>query len=942
MIKSWILVTFFIAFNWSAAQSYTNYSEKDGLPSNHVYKITQDSNGFIWIATDEGLVKYNGTDFKVFTTQEGLPTNDIWNIFPAEDGKLWYIAKSTSMGYILDNVVHNFVNKEADVSIDPIYSGFTGDSLILSGTFRSHNLNSDFKWEEINYNIHKDYSNVSYLSHKKYKGIVRSVLDNDRLNLVTRDNNLQPLQDSLFTFDSHSRGQLTDSLYVGNSKNSYGFIDFNNLETRRYTYESELNVPFLKYSRLHLANNNIQLTGEHVVAILDDLLKVKEVVQIPIELKSHYSFIDKENTVWIATFSNGIYKHSINENRIKEELKHFKIVDIKRINNKIIALVNEKGFYQLNEKTNTFQPYMDSNDFLYDAEYIKKTNTSHFITKKNIFSITKNDSLNLKFDLVNERARSMTFYKGFIYGHYTVGINKIAPYSLEKIKPYSLSGVRCSTTMEDRLIFGGSNGLYELVNDKITGIESLTNFKKPVIDIASVNDKTLIVSTSGYGVYQTDLKTITLLEGSEFLKSNNPCISENQLYLSTNKGIYYYEFIDGKYQFKHSWNNTNGLPTDKINGIEKVNNELLVATNQGIIHYPIDYVSSQNLIDIYVDQALYASHDLKLNNHTSYIPDSDLQLVINNIDYRVNKKMYYEFRLLPTQKKWTVANSSNLTFSDLSPGEYNLELRSEGINKSFNFQLEPRWYQSWWFYLMTLLTVVTLIILVTKALTKRSEEKKNRDLLQAQKLSELQLKALRSQMNPHFVFNSLTAIQYYINENDFETSDRYLVKFSRLIREFFELSKEQHITIEREIELLKNYLDLESLRFNKKLNYNIEVDPDLNLKDIIPSMLLQPIVENAVNHGIFNKSVAGLITVKFIKLDEKQIQIHIIDDGVGFKFKKDDVRYKSSSVLEDRLRYLKASGLWEIELKRGPASSDIEYPGHEVIFNLKKLNDENL
>lgn len=72
MIKSWILVAFFIAFNWSAAQSYTNYSEKDGLPSNHIYKITQDSNGFIWIATDEGLVKYNGTDFKVFTTQEGL------------------------------------------------------------------------------------------------------------------------------------------------------------------------------------------------------------------------------------------------------------------------------------------------------------------------------------------------------------------------------------------------------------------------------------------------------------------------------------------------------------------------------------------------------------------------------------------------------------------------------------------------------------------------------------------------------------------------------------------------------------------------------------------------------------------------------------------------------------------------------------------------------
>jgi len=77
----------------STGQSCINYSEKDGLPSNHVYKITQDVHGFIWIATDEGLVKYNGTEFKTFTTKDGLPTNDIWNLFPGTDGKLWYIAK---------------------------------------------------------------------------------------------------------------------------------------------------------------------------------------------------------------------------------------------------------------------------------------------------------------------------------------------------------------------------------------------------------------------------------------------------------------------------------------------------------------------------------------------------------------------------------------------------------------------------------------------------------------------------------------------------------------------------------------------------------------------------------------------------------------------------------------------------------------------------------
>ncbi|MBF4985468.1 histidine kinase [Nonlabens mediterrranea] len=507
---------------------------------------------------------------------------------------------------------------------------------------------------------------------------------------------------------------------------------------------------------------------------------------------------------------------------------------------------------------------------------------------------------------------------------------------------YNLSGLRSINTLNDRLILGGSNGLYEISDEKVTRIESLKDFKKPVIDIATINDRALLVSTSGYGVYQTDLNTIELLEGSEFLKSNHACMVDNQLYLPTNKGIYNYEFVNDKFQLNRVWNNSNGLPTNKINGIEKIDHQLLVATNQGIIHYPIDYSSSQSLLDLYVDKAFYADNNLKTNKVTSYYKNSDLQIVVNSIDYRDNNKVQYEFRLLPTQASWTVANSANLNFSDLNPGNYTLELRNENLVKRFDFHLEPRWYQSWWFFLIALLVALTIIILVTKTLTKRSEEKKNRDLSQAQKLSELQLKALRSQMNPHFVFNSLTAIQYYINENDFETSDRYLVKFSRLIREFFELSKEQHITIKREIELLKNYLDLESLRFNNKLDYKIEVDPTLDLKDIIPSMLLQPIVENAVNHGIFNKPIAGLVIVKFVKLNSEHIQIHIIDDGVGLKFNNDDMRYKSSSVLDDRLKYLKASGLWEIVIHRGPAFNDSNYPGHEVIFDLKKLSNENI
>ncbi|MEP3969734.1 MAG: histidine kinase, partial [Nonlabens sp.] len=369
---------------------------------------------------------------------------------------------------------------------------------------------------------------------------------------------------------------------------------------------------------------------------------------------------------------------------------------------------------------------------------------------------------------------------------------------------------------------------------------------------------------------------------------------------------------------------------------------LLVATNKGIINLPMDFKSHQRLLDLYVETAIYNKENLKISNHVDYSSNSDLQLVIKSIDYRNNQKPAYQYRLMPTQTDWVMSSSSNLSFTDLTPGDYKLELSIDQVTNSFNFVVEPRWYQTWWFYVIAFLLFILLVVITTKTLTKKSEKKKNKELFQAKKLSELRLKALRSQMNPHFVFNSLTAIQYYINENDFETSDTYLVKFSRLIREFFEMSKEHLVSVDREIKLLSNYLSLEQLRFKGKLNYIFEIDPELDLTDRLPSMLLQPIVENAVNHGIFNKETAGTVLIKFTRIDSNEIEICIVDNGKGYKATQEDGRYKSTSVLDDRLKYLRETGDWEITVKREDAFPHKKDKGHQVLFHLKKLNNENI
>ena len=104
-----ILFVFFTFFQFiGQAQYATKYSIKEGLPSNHVYKVTQDLKGFIWAITDNGIVKYNGTNFKTFTTKDGLPTNDIWEIEATPDGRVWFFCKASKIGYIEEDQVYNF------------------------------------------------------------------------------------------------------------------------------------------------------------------------------------------------------------------------------------------------------------------------------------------------------------------------------------------------------------------------------------------------------------------------------------------------------------------------------------------------------------------------------------------------------------------------------------------------------------------------------------------------------------------------------------------------------------------------------------------------------------------------------------------------------------------------------------------------------------------
>jgi len=249
------------------------------------------------------------------------------------------------------------------------------------------------------------------------------------------------------------------------------------------------------------------------------------------------------------------------------------------------------------------------------------------------------------------------------------------------------------------------------------------------------------------------------------------------------------------------------------------------------------------------------------------------------------EKLVYQYRL--NQGGWFTMQSNSLTFPALQPSQYQLEVRAKKFNGDWSeslqldFEVLPPWWRTWWAklgYISLLLLVFGLIMKLQRRRFKLKEEER----IRLNKLfTELELKALQAQMNPHFIFNALNAIQGFILDNDELKANNYLSNFSRLMRLYLESSKSKFISITQEVKLLKLYIELESLRFGSKYIFNIQAAPELlDERYKIPGMMVQPFVENAINHGLAYKKEKGHLNIQFTKTKDGLMCV-VEDDGVG-------------------------------------------------------------
>jgi hypothetical protein len=282
------------------------------------------------------------------------------------------------------------------------------------------------------------------------------------------------------------------------------------------------------------------------------------------------------------------------------------------------------------------------------------------------------------------------------------------------------------------------------------------------------------------------------------------------------------------------------------------------------------------------------SNDITQTPTFEYI-DNQIGFDFTAIEYNYPEEIDYWYRLEGLEKDFiNVGDNRTVSYNNLPHGKYRFAVFA--INKHsniksdvaiFNFIIRPAFWQRWWFWpLLGLLFVLGVVYIARKRVAAiRQKEKQKTALNKA--MAEQETKMFRSQMNPHFIFNSLNSIQKYIWENKEEDAAEYLARFAKLIRAILENSRKETIPLYEEIEVMKLYIELEHRRSNAHFDYSIKVSEDIDLQNIaIPPLLMQPFIENAIWHGLNKKKKKGNLTVSVIKKGVQLICV-IDDDGVG-------------------------------------------------------------
>ncbi len=451
-----------------------------------------------------------------------------------------------------------------------------------------------------------------------------------------------------------------------------------------------------------------------------------------------------------------------------------------------------------------------------------------------------------------------------------------------------------------------NNTIVSYAPDKILLINPATDVRiqmtQSQLEALGINAIEKIIPDSNGNLFIKDYNSIKVFNGTRgtmrtLLKNYNLKqakieVINNKLFIAGSFGILNASIqSNGNITIVNNFQNTKNIYYRYLFDVQFAEDHALLKTDNGFFVYHYDKGNgnnNNNHINDYTIIADYSDSLHTISNNDTLVIEQNLSLITLDvikptgtgglrIEYALNKSPY-QF------------SENQLILPSLKPGSYNTisliasddSWRSQPLK--FTVYIQPKWWQTqtakrviFVLSLLAFIGFVYMVIVMTRRFVDRSNERRNQR-------RELELKSIYSQINPHFIFNSLSTAQYFVKKNKNKEAFEHINQFSDLLRSYIKSSRAKYITIAEEIENLENYLQLQLTRFEEKFDYTIEVDKSVDAGRVkIPSLLLQPLVENALNHGIFHSDKKGNLSVIF-KIDEqdKDTLVCIVDDdGIG-------------------------------------------------------------
>ncbi len=428
---------------------------------------------------------------------------------------------------------------------------------------------------------------------------------------------------------------------------------------------------------------------------------------------------------------------------------------------------------------------------------------------------------------------------------------------------------------------GTAKGLSYL---KPSGEQSYITFNgKPIVarDIL-YHQGVVLVATQEHGIlYFKGNRLIKQLSTSQGLVSDQVSrlgVFKDKLFAATSRGL---SIINTN--FVEVLNKSDGLSSTNIMDFTIAKNKLWLLHNRGVQTIELDRLSPFGFVPKLSISGVFANDTIAIQQYQGISSDKNkisFKLKAQSLRYR--DEIQYQYRLQGAEDDWqtTPFNQPLIEFQALSPGIYTFQARAtcRGVHSnlvSLKFEITAPFYQRWWFISLVFLVVLLLISWFFLRRLKRQKL----EALRRNELNSSKLTAIQSQMNPHFIFNALNSIQDLVLKQDVENSYNYITKFANLVRSTLNYSEKDFIDFDSELQLIELYLSLEKLRFKEELEYSIERSQIDGI--CVPPMLIQPFIENALIHGLLHKEGLKKINIEF-ELRE-QLICTITDNGVGRK-----------------------------------------------------------